>query len=145
MTQFIAPHSITALIVYALWAIALVIILAIIRSTTVLRGRAKANSFTAGTPHGGDAYWRLNRAHLNTLENLPIFAAIVLSGWVVGMESATFNRFAVIVVVARVVQSLIHLVSGSVAAVSCRFAAFAIQLVCEIWMAVLVLQGGGVL
>ena len=145
MSPFIAPHSITALMAYALWAIALVIILAIVRTSMVLRGRAKANSFTAGTPHGGDAYWRLNRAHLNTLENLPIFAAIVLSGWVVGMESATFNRLAVIVVVARIIQSLIHLSSGSVTAVSLRFAALAVQLICEVWMAVLVLQTGGVL
>ena len=139
MSQFVAPHSITALIAYALWAIALVLTLAIVRSAMVLRGKAKANSFTAGTPHGSDAYWRLNRAHLNTLENLPIFAAIVLSGWVVGMESATFNRLAVIVVIARVTQSPIHLVSGSVIAVSFRFSAFAVQLVCEVWMAVIVL------
>lgn len=145
MSQFVAPHSITALIAYALWAIALVLMLAIVRSAAVLGGRAKANSFTAGTPHGGDAYWRLNRAHLNTLENLPIFASLVLSGWVVGMESATFNRLAVIVVAARIVQSLFHLASGSVAAVTLRFAAFAVQIVCEIWMAILVLQGGGVL
>ena len=144
MSQFVAPHSITALIVYALWAIALVIVLAIVRTVAVLGGRAQANSFTAGTPHGGDAYWRLNRAHLNTLENLPIFAAIVLSGWVVGMENAMFNRLAVIVVIARLVQSLIHLASGSVLAVTLRFTAFAVQLVCEIWMAVLVLQQGGI-
>jgi uncharacterized MAPEG superfamily protein len=144
MSQFVAPHSITALVAYALWAIALVIILAIVRSTMVLRGRARANSFTAGAPHGGEAYWRLNRAHLNTLENLPVFAAIVLSGWVVGMETATFNLLAVIVVVARIIQSLIHLASGSVSAVSLRFTAFGVQVVCEVWMAILVLRGGGV-
>ena len=143
MSPFVVPHSITALITYALWAIALVVTMAVVRTTMVLRGRAKANSFTAGVPHGGDAYWRLNRAHLNTLENLPIFAAIVLSGWVVGMESATFNRLAVIVVVTRVIQSVIHIVSGSVTAVSLRFTAFAVQLACEIWMAVLVLRAGG--
>jgi uncharacterized MAPEG superfamily protein len=143
MSPFVAPNSITALVVYVLWAIALVLALAFVRSTMVLRGRAPANGFTAGTPHGSDAYWRLNRAHLNTLENLPIFGAIVLSGWVVGMESATFNRLAVIIVVARIVQSLIHLVSGSVTAVVFRFAAFGVQLICEIWMAVLVLHGGG--
>jgi len=144
MSPFVAPHSVTALIAYALWALALVITLAIVRATIVLRGRAKPNSFTAGIPHGGDAYWRLNRAHLNTLENLPIFAAIVLSGWVVGMETATFNRLAVIVILARIVQSFIHLASGSVAAESFRFAAFAVQVVCEIWMALLVLQAGNV-
>ena len=143
MSPFVAPHSIAALIAYALWAIALVLTLAIVRTSMVLRGKAKANSFTAGVPHGGDAYWRLNRAHLNTLENLPIFAAIVLPGWVVGMESAMFNRLAVIVVVARVIQSLIHIVSGSVTAVSLRFTAFAVQLAGEVWMAVLVLRAGG--
>src|SRR5438105_12885543 len=142
MSPFIAPHSITALMAYALWAIALVIILAIVRTTMVLRGRAKANSFTAGVPHGGDAYWRLNRAHLNTLENLPIFAAIVLSGWVVGMESAMFNCLALIVVAARIVQSLIHLVSGSAAAVTFRFTPFAVPLTCEVWIAVPVLPTG---
>jgi uncharacterized MAPEG superfamily protein len=142
MSPFVAPHSITALIAYALWAIALVLTMAIVRTSMVLRGKAKANSFTAGVPHGSDAYWRLNRAHLNTLENLPVFAAIVLSGWVVGMETATFNRLAVIVVAARIIQSLIHIVSGSVTAVTFRFAAFAAQIVCEIWMAVLVLHAG---
>jgi hypothetical protein len=144
MSPFVAPHSITALIAYALWAIALAITLAIVRTSRVLRGKAKANSFASGAPHGSDAYWRLNRAHLNTLENLPIFAAIVLSGWVVGMESAMFNRLTVIVVFARVAQSAIHISSGSVAAVSLRFTAFAVQLACEIWMAILVLQTGGV-
>ncbi|HEX3432029.1 MAG TPA: MAPEG family protein [Rhizomicrobium sp.] len=144
MSQFVAPHSITALTAYALWAIALVLVLAVVRTSAVLRGRASANSFAAGVAHGSDAYWRLNRAHLNTLENLPIFASIVLCGWVVGMETATFNRLAVIVVVARVLQSLIHLASGSVTAVTLRFTAFAVQLVCEIWMAVLVLHSGSV-
>jgi uncharacterized MAPEG superfamily protein len=109
----------------------------------VIRGEAKANSFTPGVPHGSDSYWRINRAHLNTLENLPIFAAIVLCGWVVGMETATFNRLAIIVVVARIVQSAIHIASGSVAAISFRFTALAVQLICEIWMAILVLRAGG--
>ncbi|MGH6878951.1 MAG: MAPEG family protein [Rhizomicrobium sp.] len=143
MSPFIAPHSITALIFYALWAIALVLMVAADRVLLVIRGEAKANSFASGSPHGTDSYWRINRAHLNTIENLPVFAAIVLSGWVVGMESAPFNRLAVIVVVARVLQSAIHIGSGSVLAVNLRFAAYAVQIACEIWMAALVLHQGG--
>ena len=142
MSPFVAPHSITALVAYALWAIALVMAVAACRTLMVLNGKTRLNGFTSGVPHGGDAYWRLNRAHLNTAENLPVFAAIVLAGWVVGMETATFNRLAVIIVVARVIQSLIHIASGSVTAVSLRFTALAVQLVCEIWMAVLVLHAG---
>lgn len=145
MGQFVAPHSITALVAYASWAIALVLALGIWRIVLVMRGKARADSFTAGTPHGTNAYWRINRAHLNAVENLPIFAAIVLSGWVVGQETATFNRLAVIVIAARVIQSLIHVVSGSVTAVTLRFIAFATQIVCEIWMIVLVLHCGGVI
>ena len=143
MSPFLAPHSVTALILYALWAIALVLMVAADRILLVIRGKAKANSFASGSPHGSDSYWRINRAHLNTVENLPIFAAIVLAGWVVGMETSVFNRLAVIVVVARIVQSVIHIASGSVAAVSLRFAAYAIQLVCEVGMAALVLHQGG--
>jgi uncharacterized MAPEG superfamily protein len=143
MSPFVAPHSVVALVLYALWAIALVLMVAADRVLMVIRGEAKANSFTPGVPHGSDSYWRINRAHLNTLENLPIFAAIVLSGWVVGMETATFNQLAIIVVVARIVQSAIHIASGSVAAISFRFAALAVQLICEIWMAILVLSAGG--
>jgi uncharacterized MAPEG superfamily protein len=144
MGQFVAPPSITALIAYALWALLLVLAVGTWRSFLVMRGKARANSFTPGTPHGTDAYWRINRAHLNTVENLPIFAAIVLSGWVVGQETVTFNRLAAIVIGARIVQSLIHIVSGSATAVTFRFLAFAVQLVCEIWMAALVVHAGGV-
>jgi hypothetical protein len=142
MSDFVAPHSITALVLYAVWAIALVLMVGADRVLMVLRGQAKANSFTPGMQHGSDSYWRINRAHMNTVENLPIFATIVLSGWVVSLETATFNRLAVIVVCARIIQSLIHILSGSVTAISLRFLAFGVQLVCEIWMAVLVLHKG---
>ena len=127
MSPFAAPHSITALIAYALWAVALVLALAIARTTMVLRGRAKANSFTAGVPHGSDAYWRLNRAHLNAVENLPIFAALVLTARLAHIEVLLP---AEIILIARVVQSLIHISSGRNLAVNFRFAAFATQVTC---------------
>jgi uncharacterized MAPEG superfamily protein len=144
VSQFVAPYSIVALVFYALWAIALVLMVAADRILLVIRGAARADSFTPGVPHGSDSYWRINRAHLNTIENLAIFATIVLSGWVVGMETLTFNRLAVIVLLARVIQSVIHIVSGSVLAITFRFSAYAAQIVCEVWMAALVLHQGGI-
>ncbi|HEY1612970.1 MAG TPA: MAPEG family protein [Rhizomicrobium sp.] len=143
MSQFVAPASIDALIFYALWAIALVLMVAADRTLLVLRGQAKIDSFTPGAPHGSDSYWRINRAHINTVENLPVFAAIVLSGWVVGQETLMFGRLATIVVVARIVQSLVHIASGKPRAIQLRFAALAVQIACEIWMAMLVLRTGG--
>src|ERR1700688_206730 len=118
MSQFVAPHSIVALVLYALWAIALVLMVGADRTLMVIRGEAKANSFTPGVPHGSDSYWRINRAHMNTVENLPIFAAVVLAGWAIGLETVMFNRLAVIVVCARVVQSVIHILSGSALAIN---------------------------
>ena len=142
MHPFLVP-SLEPLIFYALWAIALVLAIGATRVFQIMSGRAAANSFTPGVPHGSDAYWRLNRAHVNTAENLPIFATIVLAGYVVGQGTATFTNLAIIVFIARVVQSIIHVLSGSTRAVTLRFLAFGVQLICEIWMAVLVLHQGG--
>jgi uncharacterized MAPEG superfamily protein len=139
MTDVTVPHSIIALVFYALWALALVLMIAADRMLLVMKGEMKNNAFASGIPHGTESYWRINRAHINTLENLPIFAAIVLAGWVAGMETATFNLLASIVVVARIVQSIVHILSGSQAATWVRTLAFVVQLVCEIWMAVLIL------
>jgi len=139
------PHSILALVFYALWAIALVLMVAGDRVLLVLKGEAKITEFSPGVPHGTDSYWRINRAHMNTLENLPIFGAVVLSGWAIGLETLLFNRLAVIVVCARVVQSVIHILSGSALAINLRFAAYGVQLVCIIWMAVMIVEQAGFL
>ncbi|HSZ11337.1 MAG TPA: MAPEG family protein [Rhizomicrobium sp.] len=139
------PHSLIALVFYALWVIVLVLMIGFDRVTQVLRGQTPVNGFPSGQKHGSDSYWRINRAHINACENLPIFAAIVLAGWAVSQEGAQFNLLATVVVVARIIQSAIHISSGSTMAVNLRFTAFAVQLVCEIWMAVLVLQTAGVL
>jgi uncharacterized MAPEG superfamily protein len=139
------PHSIVALVFYALWAVVLVLMVGGDRVLLVLRGDAKVTSFSPGVPHGSESYWRINRAHMNTVENLPIFAAVVLAGWAIGLETLMFNRLAVIVVCARVVQSVIHILSGSAPAINLRFLAFGVQLVCIVWMAVMILQQAGFL
>jgi uncharacterized MAPEG superfamily protein len=141
MAAVTVPHSIIALVFYALWALALVLMIAADRVLLILRGEMKANAFASGIPHGTESYWRINRAHINTCENLAIFAAIVLAGWVAGVENATFNLLATIVVVARIVQSVVHILSGSVPATWLRTLAFAVQVVCEIGMAILILKG----
>jgi uncharacterized MAPEG superfamily protein len=145
MSADAVPHSIVALVFYALWAVVLVLMVGGDRVLLVLRGDAKVTSFSPGVPHGSESYWRINRAHMNTVENLPIFAAVVLAGWAIGLETLMFNRLAVIVVCARVVQSVIHILSGSALAINLRFLAFGVQLVCIVWMAVMILQQAGFL
>lgn len=138
------PTAIIALVVYALWAMFLVLSVGAVRVHQVVTAQAHPGSFTAGVPHGPDPYWRLNRAHMNTIENLPIFATVVLAGWAAGAITPVFNVLAVIVVSARAVQSLIHISSGSVGAINVRFTAFGVQIVCQFWMAWLILQTAGV-
>lgn len=100
------------------------------RVAQILAGNAKPSDFPSGIPHGGDRYWRLNRAHLNCLENLPLFAAVVLTGAVIGADAPMLDRFAVVYLGARVGQSVTHVASGSDLAVQVRFGFFLVQLVC---------------
>jgi hypothetical protein len=139
-----APTALIALIFYAIWAMILVLSVGAVRVHQVVRGRADAASFPSGVPHGSEPYWRLNRAHMNTIENLPIFATVVLTGWAADAIDPVFNALAVAVVAARAVQSLIHISSGSVRAINFRFTFFAVQIVCQFWMAWLILQATGV-
>ena len=54
----------------------------------VLRGERPANGFPADQDHGGPGWYRrCNRAHLNCVENLPVFGAVVLVG---AASSGTF-------------------------------------------------------
>lgn len=128
------------LIAYALWTILLVSLVATSRAVQVLTGKKAANAFPSGMQHGGDAYWRLNRAHLNAAENLAIFASIVLVGALAKVDSSSFATLAQVVVGARVVQSVVHIASGSVLAVNVRFSAFCVQLGCLLAMALEILR-----
>jgi uncharacterized MAPEG superfamily protein len=113
---------------FAGWAVLLVVAVGSARALQVLTGEASANSFPSGTQHGGDAYWRLNRAHLNTLESLPIFATVVLVAAVAQVSDPAIDRAAVVALGARVGQSLTHIAGGSNMHVNVRFAFFLVQL-----------------
>lgn len=119
---------------FAAWSILLVLSLGAVRVARVLAGAQSANSFASGVPHGGDRYWRLNRAHMNSVENLPIFGAIVVAGELARVTSSGLGLAATIVLVARVVQSTVHIASNTNLAVNLRFTAFLTQLGCFLWM-----------
>ena len=123
-----------ALIGFVLWTLLLVFSVGAVRVTQTLTGKVRSTDFIAGSPHGGDAYWRLNRAHLNCCENLPLFAALVLAAAVIGHSSVAFDRLATVYLAARVAQSLIHIASGSERAIALRFTAYLTQFVCAVSM-----------
>lgn len=124
-----------ALMGFVFWTVFIVLAIGGARIAQVASGKADINSFPAGQPHGGDAYWRLNRAHMNCVENLPLFAAVVLAGHVTGLTEGTFATLAQVYVSARVVQTIIHVSSGSAMAINLRFSAYLLQVICLLTMA----------
>jgi uncharacterized MAPEG superfamily protein len=128
------------LVGFAGWAMLLVVGVVSYRSLQVLLGRAASNAFPGGTPHGPDAYQRLNRAHQNTVENLAIFAAIMVAASFAHASSPAFTRLPCVVLGARILQSVVHVSSGSVLAVNLRFAAFLTQYACFAWMILALLR-----
>ncbi|HAN31858.1 MAG TPA: hypothetical protein DCQ06_09700 [Myxococcales bacterium] len=129
------------LLIFALWTVSLVIVgVGGYRIPPIVAGRKRANAFAADVEHGGPGWYRrCVRAHMNCVENLPVFGAVVLIGAVAGIATERLDMLAMAYVAARVLQSLIHIASGSSAAVSARFGFFVVQLLCigamswELW------------
>ncbi|HEX2574653.1 MAG TPA: MAPEG family protein [Polyangia bacterium] len=131
---------ILCLLGFTAWNLLLVGVIGTLRTVMVLRGTSKPTEFQGGVPHGGERYWRLNRAHINTAENLPAFATLVLVGTLLHVGSPRFHTLPVVILVARIVQSIAHIASGNATAVNVRFTAFITQMVCFFWMLVLILR-----
>ena len=119
---------------FVAWTLVLLVAIAFARVGAVLTGVKKANEFPSGVPHGGDGYWRLNRAHMNCLENIPMFGSVVLVAAVAGIHAPILGTLAKTYLGARIGQSLSHVASGSVIAVNVRFTFFLVQVGCLVGM-----------
>jgi uncharacterized MAPEG superfamily protein len=109
----------------------------------VLTKKRAANDFLPSGEDVSPFSNRLCRAHANCYENLPVFAALILLALVTGNEAIT-DPLARWVLVARVAQSLVHLISTSEAAVSLRATFLLVQLGIEAyWIVQLGLLGFG--
>ncbi len=132
-------HSMLALLGYAAWTTVLLAGIAVLRSTLVVTQKRRVNSFL---PTGVDVSpfaARLSRAHANCVENLPIFASLILVAVSTGHASLT-NSLALWVLAARVGQSVVHLVSTRNRAVLLRFTFFVVQLGVQAMWVVQLLQ-----
>ncbi len=132
---------ILALLIFALWTLALLFTtVGWYRWSRILSGKAPINSFRADDPQGELWYLRAMRAHANCIENLPVFAAIVLAVHELGITNNFIDQLTVLIVVARIVQSLIHVASNETnRSVSARFVFYFIQIVAMSAIAVLML------
>lgn len=100
------------------------------RWSRILTGRAELREFPADRPHGADWYRRAMRAHANCVENLPVYAALVVLIMATGISDRTLDYLAIAILVARILQTLVHIgFSETNAAVGTRFAFFFVQLI----------------
>lgn len=132
-----------ALLGFVFWTVALLVVgIGTPRVTAVIRKQARANSFNPNVPHGSERYQRTMRAHLNCVENLPVFASLVLLGTLASVPSPLFQWAAITVLPARVLQTVAHVASGRNRAVLVRFVFFCVQLLCFALMGILLALHG---
>ena len=78
------------------------------RWSRILTGRASIAEWRADLPQGSDWYQRAMRAHMNCVENLPVYAAIVVALMAKGLQSPLMDRLAITILVARIGQTRAH-------------------------------------
>jgi uncharacterized MAPEG superfamily protein len=104
--------SIQALVGFAAWTLALVLLVVGWRVSKVLTG-VPINSWTRGKEAVKPGFViRAEHAHLNSLENLPLFAVAVLAAAVAGKPAAA-DSVGAYVLYLRVAQSVTHLIGIS--------------------------------
>ena len=128
-------NTLLALLGFLSWTLLLLVLMEVIRSKLVLAREVPANGFNPDNAGLSPFMQRLARAHANCLEALPLFGGFMLLAVVAGKPDVT-DPLALVLLAARVVQSVIHLVSTSASAVTARFTAFAVQMGIAIYWAV---------
>ena len=126
------PIAIIMVVLFALWTVLLLVMtVGIYRWGNIFRGKAQLTDYKADDVRGSDFYKRAMRAHANCVENLPVFVAVVFGAYATNSITHTVDTLSVVAVVARVLQSLVHVsVVQTNRVVLLRFVLFFAQLVC---------------
>lgn len=118
----------TALLWFTAWTLFLVVLVLLYRGVKIISG-TPANAWTRGGGMEDPAIIkRLTDAHLNCLENLPIFAVLVLAAASLD-KTATIAPVAAYILYARLAQSVTHLVGTQPMLVTLRGTFWVIQII----------------
>ena len=117
-----------ALWIYATWTLGLLLSIAAMRVSLSLARKHPPNKFSPSGEDVSPFSGRLCRAHANCYENLPIVVALVLAA-AISDNLGIMEHGAVVLVLGRIAQSVTHLASTSVRAVTLRFGFLAVQAV----------------
>jgi hypothetical protein len=123
-----------ALTGFVAWTLVLLLVMEAVRTVQVMTGKVAANAFVPDNANLSPFMQRLARAHLNCIEGLAVFGGLLAIA-IMTQRTAITDPLALWLLGARIVQSVIHLASLSVIAVSLRFMAFAVQLIISVYWA----------
>ncbi|NHO65928.1 MAPEG family protein [Aestuariicella hydrocarbonica] len=129
-------------LLFAVWTILLLVLtVGVYRWGSVFAGKAQLIDFRADDVKGSDFYKRAMRAHANCIENLPIFIAVVFAAHVTNSVSAAVVTMSIIVLAARILQSLVHVIFVQTNTITfVRFCLFFSQILCFFGIAFVVLS-----
>jgi len=128
-----------ALIGLVLWSVVLTFGLVFTRVGAVMKGEKQLNAFQADGRDLGAFGLRMTRSHANALENLALAVGLMLLAIATGHADIT-DKLAMIVLYARIGQSLVHIASTAPAAVMVRATLFSVQMLIFAYWGWLLLQ-----
>ncbi len=127
---------------FAMWTIFMVLQIGFHRWKSVFTGTVPKGGFPSDVPPENAWCRRAMQVHRNSVENLVVYAAIVVVLTVQGLNTPLLDTLALVIIAARILQSLIHLLAAQKRPVILvRFSFFLAQIVCMIWMGVIAFQG----
>ena len=126
---------------FAAWTVLLLLAtVGVYRWSRILTGRVAIRNFRADQIEGTEWYKRAMRAHANCVENLPVFGAIVIALYIGNVGGTLVDGLAAAILVARVMQSLVHVCFDQTnAVVSIRFGFFFVQIVSFFWLIAIII------
>jgi uncharacterized membrane protein YecN with MAPEG domain len=104
------PIPVWVLLGFAAWTLLILIAtVGVYRWSRILTRRTAIGFWRADEPQGDDWYRRAMRAHMNCVENLPVYAALVVCLLAAKAAGFALDALAIVVLAARICQSLVHI------------------------------------
>jgi uncharacterized MAPEG superfamily protein len=127
---------------FATWTLFLLMAtVGVYRWSNILFRSVPIAAFRYDQVEGADWYKRGTRAHANCIENLPVFAAIVMALSATGLGGSAVNALTILILIARVIQSSVHVSHVQTNAfVSVRFSFYTVQLVSFLALIIMIVR-----
>ena len=100
------PIPVWVLLGFATWTLLILFAtVGVYRWSRILTGRAEIADWRADEQQGSDWYRRAVRAHLNCVENLPVYTAIIVALLAAHVTGPIIDGLATTILAARICQS----------------------------------------